>query len=216
MAKAKADVCTRLPPTRAGGRRGSRVEEVPATAREVLALAGRLLADRVELVVMEATSDYWRVWYYLLEGAGLRVQLVNSRHARQLAGRPKTDLLTELLDVSAAQKCCSPQHSIAAMSGRSQSPIRRSLVVSPSPQKPDIRALTSQLPSPRRRSSTSATADLESSCSTRDLLRHANPATRLASSVKTRRTRSGSPGSPRWACCARRSCRRRRSGRCGT
>jgi transposase len=91
VAKAKADVCTRLPPGRAAGRRGSRVEEVPATAREVLALAGRLLADGVELVVMEATSDYWRIWYYLLEGAGLRVQLVNSRHARQLAGRPKTD-----------------------------------------------------------------------------------------------------------------------------
>ena len=79
VAKAKADVCTRLPPARAAGRRGSRVEEVPATAREVLALAGRLLADRVELVVMEATSDYWRIWYYLLEDAGLRVQLVNSR-----------------------------------------------------------------------------------------------------------------------------------------
>jgi transposase len=91
VAKAKADVCTRLPPAREGGRRGSRVEEVPATAREVLALAGRLLADRVELVVMEATSDYWRIWFYLLEGAGLRVQLVNSRHARQLTGRPKTD-----------------------------------------------------------------------------------------------------------------------------
>ena len=91
VAKAKADVCTRLPPARAGGRRGSRVEEVPATAREVLALAGRLLADGVQLVVMEATSDYWRIWFYLLEGAGLRVQLVNSRHARQLAGRPKTD-----------------------------------------------------------------------------------------------------------------------------
>jgi hypothetical protein len=55
VAKAKADVCTRLPAARGGGRRGSRVEEVPATAREVLALAGRLLADRVELVVMEAT-----------------------------------------------------------------------------------------------------------------------------------------------------------------
>jgi transposase len=40
---------------------------------------------------MESTSDYWRIWYYLLEGAGLRVQLVNSRQARQLAGRPKTD-----------------------------------------------------------------------------------------------------------------------------
>jgi hypothetical protein len=62
IAKAKADVCTRLPPAREGGRRASRVEEVPATAREVTALAGRLLADGVELAVMESTSDYWRIW----------------------------------------------------------------------------------------------------------------------------------------------------------
>ena len=93
VAKAKADVCTRLPPARDGGRRASRVEEVPATAREILALAARLLADGVQLVVMEATSDYWRIWYYLLEAAGLSVQLVNPSHARQLAGRPKTDRL---------------------------------------------------------------------------------------------------------------------------
>jgi hypothetical protein len=38
------------------------VEEVPATARAVLALAVRLIADGVELVVMESTSDYWRIW----------------------------------------------------------------------------------------------------------------------------------------------------------
>ena len=42
---------------------------------------------------MEATSDYWRIWYYLLEGAGLSVQLANPSQARQLAGRPKTDRL---------------------------------------------------------------------------------------------------------------------------
>lgn len=63
VAKAKADVCTRLPPARSGGRRGSRVEEVPARAAEILALAARLLADGVELVVMESTSDYWRIWF---------------------------------------------------------------------------------------------------------------------------------------------------------
>jgi transposase len=42
---------------------------------------------------MESTSDYWRIWFYTLEAAGLRVQLVNSSQARQLAGRPKTDKL---------------------------------------------------------------------------------------------------------------------------
>ena len=93
IAKAKADVCTRLPPQRDGGRRASRVEEVPAAAAAILALAARLLADGAELAVMEATSDYWRIWYYLLEAAGLSVQLVNPSHARQLAGRPKTDRL---------------------------------------------------------------------------------------------------------------------------
>jgi transposase len=93
VAKAKADVCTRLPPQRDGGRRTSRVEEVPARARDILDLAGRLSSDGVQLVVMESTSDYWRIWFYLLEAAGLGVQLVNSSHARQLAGRPKTDRL---------------------------------------------------------------------------------------------------------------------------
>jgi transposase len=93
IAKTKADVCTRLPPARDGGRRASRVEEVPARAREILELAVRLASDGVELVVMESTSDYWRIWFYLLEAAGLNVQLVNSSHARQLAGRPKTDRL---------------------------------------------------------------------------------------------------------------------------
>jgi len=62
IAKAKADVCTRLPPQRDGGRRASRVEEVPAAAKAILALAVRLIADGVELVVMESTSDYWRIW----------------------------------------------------------------------------------------------------------------------------------------------------------
>ena len=94
IAKAKGDVCTRLPAAAAGGRRRSRVEEaVPATARDILALGARLLDDGVELVVMESTSDYWRIWYYLLESLGLAVALVNSSHARQLAGRPKTDRL---------------------------------------------------------------------------------------------------------------------------
>ena len=94
IAKDKGDVCTRLPAAREGGRRRSRVEEnVPARARDILELGARLLADGVELVVMESTSDYWRIWYYLLESLGLAVALVNSSHARQLAGRPKTDRL---------------------------------------------------------------------------------------------------------------------------
>ena len=78
---------------RDGGRRVSRVEEVTATVPEVAALAVRLLADGVQAVVMEPASDYWRVWYYVLEAHGLAVTLANSSQARQLAGRPKTGRL---------------------------------------------------------------------------------------------------------------------------
>ena len=91
IAKANAVVCTRLPPARGGSRRRSKIEEVAATAAAITALAAAWLAEGVELVSMESTSDYWRIWYYTLEAAGLNVQLVNSSQARQLAGRPKTD-----------------------------------------------------------------------------------------------------------------------------
>jgi transposase len=39
------------------------------------------------------TRRYWRIWFYLLEAAGLDVQLVNARDAKNLPGRPKTDKL---------------------------------------------------------------------------------------------------------------------------
>jgi hypothetical protein len=56
IAKDKGDVSVRLPPAREGGRRRSRVEEsVPARSRDILELGARLLADGVELVVMEST-----------------------------------------------------------------------------------------------------------------------------------------------------------------
>ncbi|WP_018791519.1 IS110 family transposase [Salinispora arenicola] len=42
---------------------------------------------------VESTSDYWRIWYYLLESAGLDVQLVNARDFKNVPGRPKTDKL---------------------------------------------------------------------------------------------------------------------------
>jgi len=94
VAKASAVACTRLPAGRDGGRRRSKVTgPVPATVPAIMGLAWQLLADGVELVSMESTSDYWRVWYFTLEAAGLRVQLVSSSAARQLAGRPKTDAL---------------------------------------------------------------------------------------------------------------------------
>jgi hypothetical protein len=96
VAKASAVVCTRLPPAREGGHRASRIESVQATVPAISALGERLLADGVEMVTLESASDYWRIWFYVLEAAGLQVQLVSSTQARRLSGRPKTDPLTEL------------------------------------------------------------------------------------------------------------------------
>jgi len=52
-----------------------------------------LVGERIERVTVESTSDYWRIWFYLLEAAGLEVQLVNARDVRNVPGRPKTDKL---------------------------------------------------------------------------------------------------------------------------
>ena len=84
-------VCLRLPPGPGKTRRTSRTWEVTARVPDIEALAAELKAAGVELVSMESTSDYWRIWFVVLEAAGLGVQLVNSSQARNLPGRPKTD-----------------------------------------------------------------------------------------------------------------------------
>ena len=90
VAKAFGKVCVRTPRAR---RRVSRVWDVEATTGEVTELAGHLMELGIEKVTVESTSDYWRIWYYLLEAAGLDVQLVNARDVKNVPGRPKTDKL---------------------------------------------------------------------------------------------------------------------------
>src|SRR5271165_4675985 len=100
VAKESAVVCVRLPPARGRKHRTSHLQAVPATVPAITELAAELTAAGVQMVSMEATSDYWRIWFAVLEEAGLAVQLVSSSQARNLPGRPKTDLLTELADRS--------------------------------------------------------------------------------------------------------------------
>ena len=73
VAKASGMVCTRTPPAPPGVRRVTKVWPVKATTRGISELAEHLVAERVERVVIESTSDYWRPFYYLLEAAGLVV-----------------------------------------------------------------------------------------------------------------------------------------------
>jgi transposase len=93
VAKAAGKVCLRVPAASGSGRRVSRVWDVPAMTRAVAELAATLVQQRVQQVTVESTSDYWRIWYYVLEAAGLRVQLVNARDVRHVPGRAKTDKL---------------------------------------------------------------------------------------------------------------------------
>jgi transposase len=92
VAKASGMACTRLP-GKNGRPRASRVWEVTATMAGVTELGRALLKDKIQMVTLEATSDYWRIWYYVLEMCGLAVQLVSPAQARNLKGRPKTDKL---------------------------------------------------------------------------------------------------------------------------
>jgi transposase len=59
---------------------------------QILALRDRLEAARVQIVVMEATGDYWRPVYWILSSTlpGVEVLIVNPAHVRILKGR-KTD-----------------------------------------------------------------------------------------------------------------------------
>ena len=90
VAKAFGKVCMRTPRER---RRVSKVWDVEATTGAVTELAVQLTEQGIEKITIESTSDYWRIWYYLLEAAGLDVQLVNARDVKNVPGRPKTDKL---------------------------------------------------------------------------------------------------------------------------
>ena len=90
ISKRDAKVCVRL----AGegrGRARSTVTTWGAVTSQVLELRDHLIGEQVSLVVMEATSDYWKPFYYLLEDGPFEVMLVNARHVKNLPGR-KTDV----------------------------------------------------------------------------------------------------------------------------
>jgi transposase len=91
VAKASGVVCTRVPDEGRPGRRRARAWTVAATMGEVTALGDHLRCQGIEVVTIESTSDYWRIWHAVLEARGLKVQLVNARAVKNVPGRAKTD-----------------------------------------------------------------------------------------------------------------------------
>lgn len=90
IGKKDLKACVRLPPLPGRRARRQEIRTFATTTNALLELRDWLIEQQVELVVMEATSDYWRGAFYLLEDA-LDVLLVNAAHAKGLPGR-KTDV----------------------------------------------------------------------------------------------------------------------------
>ena len=93
VAKGSGMVCLRLPHESRAGRRTQKVWEVTATFASVVALMDHLVCQGAERLVLESASDYWRIWYYLAEAAGLEVQLASAPDVGHLPGRSKTGRL---------------------------------------------------------------------------------------------------------------------------
>jgi transposase len=93
IGKAELVCCVRVPHEGRPGRRLQEVEAYATMTRSLLRLADRLRCLGVTRVVMEATSDYWKPVFYVLEAHGLETWLVNAKDVKHLPGRPKTDRL---------------------------------------------------------------------------------------------------------------------------
>lgn len=89
ISKRDAKVCLRVPGPRPGRFQKS-VSVYGATMGEILRLRADLEAARVSVVVMEATGDYWKPFFFVLAET-LPVELVNAKQARNIPGR-KTDV----------------------------------------------------------------------------------------------------------------------------
>jgi transposase len=90
VGKAEVVCCVRVPGP--GGRRMQEVRTTSTMTSALLALGDWLASLGVTRVVMEATSDYWRAPFYLLEDR-FETWLVNAKDVKHLPGRPKTDRL---------------------------------------------------------------------------------------------------------------------------
>jgi len=93
IGKAELVCCVRVPHESRPGQRMQEVETCSTMTRSLLGMADHLRCLGVTRVVMEATSDYWKPAFYVLEAAGFQTWLVNAKDVKHLPGRPKTDRL---------------------------------------------------------------------------------------------------------------------------
>jgi transposase len=90
ISKRDAKVCVRIA-TNGDKKAESKVTTFGSVTNQILSLRDYLIQQNVTLVVMEATSDYWKPFYFMLEDCPFEIMLVNPRHVKNLPGR-KTDV----------------------------------------------------------------------------------------------------------------------------
>jgi transposase len=93
IGKAELVCCVRVPGEPGKSRRMQEVTTYKTMTRSLLVMTERLRELGVTRVIMEATSEYWKPAFYLLEAAGFETWLVNAKDVKHLPGRPKTDKL---------------------------------------------------------------------------------------------------------------------------
>src|ERR1700689_1322101 len=91
IAKAGVDVTIRVPSDTSPGRRQQETRTFGTTRRGLDSLADWLASWGVAKAGMEATGDYWKPVFFLLESRGLDCELYNAAQIKALPGRPKTD-----------------------------------------------------------------------------------------------------------------------------
>ena len=96
LGKAGLEACVRVPSPHRPGRRMQELRGYGTTTAQLLEMVAWLRHWGVQRAVMESTSTYWKGVYYLLEAEGFECWLVNAREVKNVPGRAKTDLLTEL------------------------------------------------------------------------------------------------------------------------
>src|SRR5690348_4306642 len=91
VAKTGVEVTIRVPSDTISGRRQQETRTFATTRRELDSLADWLRCWGVTKAGMEATGDYWKPVFFLLEARGFDCELYNAAQVKALPGRPKTD-----------------------------------------------------------------------------------------------------------------------------
>jgi transposase len=91
IGKTEVEVTIRIPRDSRNGRRQQETQTFATTRKELPAPADWLRCWGVTRIGMEATGDYWKPPFFVLEAEGFDCELYNAGQVKALPGRPKTD-----------------------------------------------------------------------------------------------------------------------------